>query len=90
MSRPAATDVSSGCCALWREVLPTGDHVSIECLPHRETVSVIARVNGDVWRYRRCHDRAEAERVAWTWWDEMPNLMGIGLDESVDMLTSWT
>jgi hypothetical protein len=90
MSRPASTDASFGRCALWREVLPTGDHVSVDLLPHRESVSVVARVNGDVWRYRWCHDLAQAERLAWQWWDDMPNLMGLGLDDSVDMLTFWT
>ena len=90
MSSPGATDVCSGRCALWREVLPTGDHVSVELLPHHGSVSVVARVNGDVWRYRWCHDLAQAEQLAWNWWDELPNLMGIGLDDSVDMLTSWT
>ena len=90
MNRPVATDVSSGRCALWREVLPTGDHVSVDLLSQRESVSVVARVNGDVWRSRWCGDLAEAERLAWDWWHEMPNVMGIGLYDSVDMLTSWT
>ena len=77
MSTPVA-DSPTGCCAFWLEILPTGDHVTVDLVPHRESASVIARVNGDVWRYQWCHNLAEAERLAWEWWDDFPNLLGIG------------
>ena len=66
---------------LWFKTLPTGDTAQVYLGPHSNRCDVISHWNGRVWRAETRATLAEAERLAWTWWDELPRLISVGPDD---------
>ena len=61
---------------LWFETLRSGATAQVYLRPHPDSCDLVAHWNGQVRRIETCADLAEAERLAWEWWIELPNLMG--------------
>ena len=74
---------------LWFETLPSGDTAQISLLPRPTSRGVVGQWNGQAVRTETCATEAEAERLAWEWWNELPNLMGIGPDDLAEVSMPW-
>ena len=74
---------------LWYETLPSGDTAQVTLCPHPDSCGIIASWNGKVRRRETCGDLAEAEQLAWEWWEELPNLTGIGPADLADASMPW-
>ena len=74
---------------LWFETLPSGDTAQVYLSPHPDSVDVISHWNGQVFRCEACTSLVEAERLAWEWWGELPNLMDIGPSDLADVSMPW-
>ena len=59
---------------IWYETLPGGDTVGVSIVPRSNAADVVAHWNGLARRNETCASVAEAERLAWEWWNELPNL----------------
>ena len=86
---PERDDSSSHPFVLWFETLPSGDTAQVHLLPHDRSCGVVGQWNGQECRTETCATVAEAERLAWKWWNELPNLAGIGSDDLVDASSPW-
>ncbi len=60
---------------LWYETLSSGDTVGVSIVPRSDAADVVFHWNGLARRNETCASVAEAERLAWAWWRELPNLM---------------
>ena len=74
---------------LWLETLPSGDTAQVFLIPHPDSCGIVAQWNGQARRSETCTTVAEAERLAWEWWNELPNLMGIGPSDLADVSLPW-
>ncbi len=66
---------------LWYETLPSGDTVRVSIVPRSDAADVVFHWNGLARRNETCASVAEAERLAWTVWNELPNPMDVGLHD---------
>ena len=74
---------------LWFETLPSGDTAKVFLCPHPTRCDVVAHWNGQAKRAVTCATVAEAERLAWTWWKELPSLIALGPYDLDDDSLPW-
>ncbi len=74
---------------LWFETLPSGDTAKVYLCPHPTRCDVVAHWNGKMKQAETCATVAEAERLAWTWWNELPSLMDVGPHDLDDVSIPW-
>ena len=74
---------------LWFETLPSGDTAKVFLCPHPTRCDAVAHWNGQAERAVTCATVAEAERLAWTWWNELPSLIALGPYDLDDDSLPW-
>ena len=74
---------------LWFETQPSGDTAQVYLQPHPNRCGVVGQWNGQAVRTETCATVAEAERLAWDWWNELPNLMGISPGDLAEISMPW-
>ncbi len=74
---------------IWYETLPSGDTVRASIAQRSDAADVVVHWNGLARWNETCASVAEAERLAWMWWNELPSLMDVGPHDLANVALPW-